>query len=99
MNHRDAEIADIVVVLNECHNGDVARAVQQLAAAGVMILNTDEENKVIEGSIETFKLPDLHKIECVNYVRTVLTYIADYPVGDPRDTDLSEDDEDGEDAA
>ncbi len=97
MNHRDAEIADIVVVLHQSYSSRIPVAVELLVGAGFELITTDEENNVVEGSIESFKVQDLQKLECVNYVRTVLTYIADYPVGDPRDQDLTEDE--GEDAA
>jgi len=97
MNHRDAEVTEIVVVIHATYCERLGEAVEKLKTFGVEIFSTDEDECVVSGSIETFKIPDLEKIDCVNYVRSVLTYIADYPVGDPRDKDLAEDDD--EDAA
>jgi hypothetical protein len=85
-NHQDAEITEIVVVLNPATE-DYTSAVEKLKAAGVEIFSTDEENDVIEGAIESSKLEAIKQIACVNYLRTVSTYIADYPPGDPRDKD------------
>jgi hypothetical protein len=99
MSHRDAEVSDIVVVLNQSFEGRTAEACSLLCGAGLQVIETDEDANVVEGSIETYKLPELHKLDCVNYVRTVLTYIADYPVGDPRNIDVTDDDDEEEDAA
>lgn len=93
-NHQDAEITEVVVVLHKECSADMAGALQLLKTAGLDVLNTDAENDVVEGAIESFKLPALQKLACVDYVRTVLTYIADYPPGDPRDKDGDEDDDD-----
>jgi hypothetical protein len=42
---------------------------------------------VVEGAVEASKVHDLEKLDCVKYVRTVFTYHANYPPGDPRDRD------------
>jgi len=97
MNHRDAEITEVVVVIHKTHCERLSDVIEKLKSLGVEIFSIDEEECIVNGSVETFKLPMLEKIESVNYVRSVMTYIADYPVGDPRDKDLVEDDD--EDAA
>ena len=93
MNHRDAEITEVVVVINEAFCDKLKDAVVKLTAIGLDVFSTDEDEGVVNGSIEAYKLPDLQKLDCVNYVRSVQTYIADYPVGDARDRDLVEDDD------
>jgi hypothetical protein len=97
MNHRDAEITEIVVVIHEQFCKRLNEAVEKLKQLGVEIFSFDCDEGVINGSIETYKLPELEKVDCVNYVRPVMTYIADYPAGDPRNRDLAEDED--EDAA
>ena len=97
MNHRDAEITEVVVVIHKIHCEKLDVMVEKLKAFGLEIFSTDEEECIVNGSIETYRLPELEKIDCVNYVRSVMTYIADFQVGDPRDKDLAEDDD--EDAA
>lgn len=93
-NHSDAEITEVVVVLSTHYENRMAEAVEILKAAGMEIDSTDDDNDVINGEIESCKLDLLRKIECVNYIRTVMTYIADYPPGDPRNKDGAEDDDD-----
>jgi hypothetical protein len=93
MNHRDAEITEIVVVIHESYCKRLSEAVAKLASFGVEIFSTDEDDCVVNGAVETYKLPELEKVDCVNYVRSVMTYIADYPPGDPRNRDVGEDDD------
>jgi hypothetical protein len=93
MAHQDAEVSEIVVVIHASYADRLNDAVEKLKTAGVEIFSTDEDEGIVSGCIEAYKAPSLEKLECVNYVRTVLTYIADYPVGDPRDRDLKEDDD------
>jgi len=93
-NHSDAEITEVVIVLNTAYENRMAEAVGKLKATGMEVDSTDEENNVIDGTIESSKLEGLRKLDCVNYVRTVMTYIADYPSSDPRDKDGVEDDDD-----
>jgi hypothetical protein len=92
--HEDAEITEIVIVLAGAGENKMADAAAKLKAVGMEIDRTDEDNCIVEGEIETCKLDALRKLDCVNYVRTVMTYIADYPKGDPRDKDGPEDDDD-----
>jgi hypothetical protein len=93
MNHRDAEITEVVVVISESHVSRLKEVVQTLVAVGVEVYSTDEDEGVVNGSIESYKLPELQKLEFVNYVRSVQTYIADFPLGDARDRDLAEEDD------
>ncbi len=93
-NHSDAEMTDVVIVLTTAYENRIAAAVEMLTAVGMEIDSTDQDNNVVEGTIESCKLEAIRKLECINYVRTVMTYIADYPAGDPRDKDGSEDDDD-----
>lgn len=96
MGHRDAEITEIVVVIHEAYCDRLGEAVSKLTTFGIEVFSTDEDEGIVNGSVETYKIPDLEKLDCVNYVRSVMTYIADYPVGDPRDKDLKEDDDEDE---
>jgi hypothetical protein len=93
-NHSDAEITEVVIVLTTAYENRMADAVETLKAAGMDIDCTDDENDVVNGEIETCKLDALRKLDCVNYIRTVMTYIADYPPGDLRNKDAAEDEDD-----
>jgi hypothetical protein len=92
-NHQDAEITEIVVVLDKVFENRVQEAVELLKAAGMDVFSSDEEDNVVQGAIESIKVSSIQLIPGVNYVRSVLTYIADYPAGDPRDQDGAEDDD------
>lgn len=87
MNFCDAQMSDITVVLDKRWEHNLADAVSQLKNQGMSIRNADDDQSVVEGVIEAGKVHDLQKLDCVDYVRTTFTWIADYPPGDPRDRD------------
>ena len=90
MNHHDAEIADVVIVLSDRGQEPLDDAIGRLKAAGLEIVDTNADEGVVEGSIDADKVHDLKKVPGVSYVRSVFTYTADYPVGDPRNKDEDE---------
>ena len=87
MNHHDAEITDVVVVLDGQGAKSIDSAVATLKQLGLEVCTVRNEEGVIEGSIDTQKVPTLKTVPGVCYVRSVFTYTADYPAGDPRDKD------------
>lgn len=90
MNHHDAEISDVVVVLSDLDEQQTKAVLDQLKAAGLQISSMDQDTGTIEGSVDAGKVGELKKIKGVSYVRSVMTYTADYPPGDPRDLDGKE---------
>ena len=90
MNHHDAEITDVVVVLD----GEVAKSMDatlsSLKQLGLEVSTVNNDEGVVEGSINTDKVHSLKTVPGVCYVRSVFTYTADYPCGDPRDQDGTE---------
>ncbi|HEY7118845.1 MAG TPA: hypothetical protein VH475_19810 [Tepidisphaeraceae bacterium] len=90
MNFNDAQMSDITVVLDKRWENDLAGAVEILKQNGMEIRSADDDTSVVEGVIESSKIHALEKLECVDYVRTTFTWIADYPPGDPRDQDKVE---------
>ena len=90
-NHQDAEITEVVVVLDKSCDNQMAQVVEKLKGLGMDVFSTDEDNLVVEGAVESSKLPEIQKLGCVDYVRTVMTYIADFPTGDSRDKDEPDD--------
>ena len=87
MIFNDAQMSDVTVVLDKRWEDDLAGAVEILKQNGVDVRNADDDTSVVEGVVETSKVHDLQKLDCVDYVRTTFTWIADYPAGDPRDKD------------
>jgi len=92
MNHRDAEVTDVVVVLDDLDDQQTREVVGNLKTAGLVVVNVDNDQSTVEGTIESQKVHDLKKVARVRYVRAVMTYTADYPVGDPRDRDGADSD-------
>ena len=87
MNHHDAEITDVVVVLDGQGSKSIDAAIASLKKLGLEVSTVNNNEGVIEGSIDTAKVHDLKAVPGVCYVRSVFTYTADYPAGDPRDKD------------
>jgi hypothetical protein len=83
----DAYVSEIIAVVDEKHSAELDKIVEQLKAAGVDVSNVNSDEHVIEGSVESQKLKEIGKVPGVEYVRTVFTYAANYPPGDPRDRD------------
>lgn len=87
MNHHDAEIADVVIVLNDPGQDSINQAISRCKDCGLEVVDTNPDEGVIEGNIDANKVHDLKNVPGVSYVRSVFTYTADYPTGDPRDQD------------
>jgi hypothetical protein len=83
----DARVSDIIVTLDKKYEDRLNDAVNTLKKAGVDVRDADDDNSVVEGTIDAGKVRGLEKLDCVDYVRTVFTYDANYPPGDPRDRD------------
>lgn len=87
MNFFDAQMSDITVVLDKRWEDNFEGAVEELKKEGMEISRADDDCSVVEGVIESSKVGALQKLDCVDYVRTTFSWIADYPPGDPRDQD------------
>jgi len=83
----DAYVSEIIAVVDDKHSNDLNKVVEQLKLAGVDVSNVNNSECVIEGTVESQKLKEVSKVPGVEYVRTVFTYAANYPPGDPRDRD------------
>src|SRR3954470_2664517 len=83
--HRDAEVCDVTVILKQAYEDKLQEAVDQLKKAGLKVESADDDNSVVEGSIESCNVHALEHLDCVQYVRKTMTYNTEYPAGDPRD--------------
>jgi hypothetical protein len=83
----DAAYSEVVIMLEELTTEQTARVVEQLKEAGLEVSLVDDDRSVVEGTIEASKAHDLKSLPSVRYVRTVFTYEANFPPGDPRDRD------------
>jgi ribosomal protein L4 len=83
----DAYVSEVVVVLDELTTEQTAEVVELLKAAGMEVSRVNDDQSIVEGTIESVRAHDLKHVRSVRYVRTVFTYGANYPPGDPRDRD------------
>jgi hypothetical protein len=87
MDHRDVEMSDVIIVFDDIAAGKIDEVVLQLKHLSLFVESIDYDNGVVEGTIESAKITILETVPAVKYVRGVLTYVADYPAGDPRNLD------------
>lgn len=90
MDHRDAYISDIVVILKPDFIARIEIVIEELNSVGVGITSVNQDVGAVEGSVESDKVHVIQQFEFVDAVRTTFSYIADYPPGDPRDRDGQE---------
>ena len=83
----DAAYAEILVILDAAYEERLADAVKMLKDAGMTVESADDDNSTVCGQIELDKVHGLETLVCVDYVRKVFTYHANFPPGDPRDRD------------
>jgi hypothetical protein len=72
-----SRISDVIITLDKKYEDRMNDAVALLKNAGVQIDETDDDNSVVEGTLELSKVKALEKLDCVDYVRTVFTYDAE----------------------
>ena len=85
MPFHDAQMSDVTVVLDKRWENDLNGACETLKQNGLQVRSADDDNSVVEGSLETCNVHALEKCDCVQYVRKGMTYNAEFPAGDPRD--------------
>ena len=85
-------MTEVLVVLDELDDEQTMRVVEMLKAVGLEVFKVDNDESVVDGTIESDKVRSLKDVEKVRFVRSILTYTVDYPPGDPRDKDGPEDD-------
>ena len=82
-NYQDAFISDVVVTIDETPERTFDQMVDSLKSAGMQINDLCKDRCVIEGTVDSGKVRGIDDMPGVEYVRTVFTYVADYPPGDP----------------
>ncbi len=86
-NVMDATYAEILVILDVAFEERINDAVEMLKAAGMSVDSADDDSSVVGGQVDVAQLHTLEHLACVDYVRKVFTYDANFPPGDPRDRD------------
>lgn len=72
-------ISEVTVVLDAKYEDQprTNEAVDMLKKLGMNVTNVDEDDSVVEGDIDAAKLKELENLDCVDYVRTVFSYVAE----------------------
>ena len=87
MNHRDQSMSEVMIVLRSEYVSRFEEILEQLTESGAMICSVDQELGSIVASCESNRIVLIENMEFVQAIRTTFSYLADYPAGDPRDTD------------
>jgi hypothetical protein len=83
--HFDIEMTEVTVILDVRWENKLEEAVAILQTAGLRVIDACDDSSVVNGDIPSEKLHDLEKLDCVDYVRRVFTWSAEFPKDDPRD--------------
>ena len=83
----DAYLSEVVIMLEDLTTEQTAQVIELLKAAGLEVSRVNDDQSVVEGTIESSKVHELKHVRSVRYVRTVFSYEANFPPGDPRDRD------------
>lgn len=86
-------MTEVIVVLDELDDAQTVRVVDLLKGHGLEVFKVDNDESIVDGTIESDKVKLLKDVESVRFVRSILTYTVDYPPGDPRDKDGLDDDD------
>ena len=85
--HQDAYISDVMVNTEPTAEHPFNAVVDDLKKCGMTMYSIDENNCTLEGAVESSKVGAIDEMPGVKYVRTLFTYVADYPPDDHRDLD------------
>jgi hypothetical protein len=80
-------MSEIVAVIDDHHCDDLDSMVKTLSDHGMEVSTINRSEGVIEGLVDSSLVKKIDDLPGVEYVRTVFTYAANYPPGDPRDRD------------
>ncbi|HWP39500.1 MAG TPA: hypothetical protein VNL70_01145 [Tepidisphaeraceae bacterium] len=72
----DGRICDVIVTLDKRWENRLDEALAQLRKAGLDVRDIYGDSSVVEGTIDVGRVAALEKLDPVDYVRTVFTYIA-----------------------
>jgi hypothetical protein len=82
MAESEEEMSDVMVVLADEPGMTVQEAVAKLQAAQLSVTNVDEDDGVVEGTIDAGKVAALRGLPFVKYVRDVFNYVNKPDPGD-----------------
>jgi hypothetical protein len=79
----ETEMLDVIVTLDVSAPQEIPPVLAELKGLGLGIVKVDEQNGVVEGSIEAGRLAALRRVHRVRYVRPRFEYMAKPPAPRP----------------
>jgi hypothetical protein len=70
---------EVVIVLDPLDDEQTKRVVKELESRGLHVDSVDNDNSVVEGTVETARLGEIESAPSVRYVRNEFTYLAEFP--------------------
>jgi FlaA1/EpsC-like NDP-sugar epimerase len=77
--NEEREFTEVVIVLDALDDEQTKRVVKELESRGLQVDSVDNDNSVVEGTVETARLREIESAPSVRYVRKEFTYIAEFP--------------------
>ena len=76
----DRYFTEVVIILEPLDDEQMKRVVGELESRGLRVDSVDNDNSVVEGTIESSRLHDMQSAPSVDVVRQEYTYVAEFPV-------------------
>jgi hypothetical protein len=76
---QDKYFTEVVIILEPLDDEQMKRVVSELQSRGLRVDSVDNDNSVVEGTIESSRLHDIESAPSVGYVRQEFTYVAEFP--------------------
>ena len=71
---------EVVIILEPLDDEQMKRVVSELESRGLRVDTVDNDNSVVEGTIESSRLHDIQSAPSVDVVRQEYTYVAEFPL-------------------
>jgi hypothetical protein len=69
---------EVVIVLEPLNDEQTQRVVKDLESRGLRVDSVDNDNSVVEGTIEAARLHEIESAPSVRYVRKEFSYLAEF---------------------
>jgi hypothetical protein len=75
----DRYFTEVVIILEPLDDEQMKGVVSGLQSRGLRVDSVDNDNSVVEGTIEAVRVAQVESMPSVRYVRKEFTYIAEFP--------------------
>ena len=87
---KEDEVCDVMVVIEDDPGMSVQEAAIKLRGAGLVVSEMDEQNGMVEGTIDACKVKSLQALPFVKYVRNLFTYLSESPEDEDFEADVDD---------